>query len=58
MVYDHQKAIRCFRTVIDEMWNGFHLLNIKKNDLVEFCKSGFELIRINKSATEKKFYKV
>ena len=58
MLYDHQKAIRCFRSVIDEMSNSFSLLNIKNNDIVSLYKSGFDIARIQKITNNKKFSQV
>lgn len=58
MVNDHQNAIRCFKSAMDESSNGFQILNIKKTDLVEVMRTGMEMSRIEKIAANKKFFKV
>ena len=58
MVFDYQKAIKYYKTMLDDFCNSFQSLILKKNDLIEIMKTGNEFSRINNVVKEKKFIKV
>lgn len=58
MIFDHQKALKYYRNVLNEFSGLFQILNLKKTEISDALKGGFEMIRLNRNLDEKKYIKV
>lgn len=57
MIFDYQKAIRAYKSLMDGLWNNLNTLNIKKEDEIQILKNGIERNRLDKLVKQKKVWK-